>query len=136
MVSMVVMRISWNTLGIVIKASTVIWWLGIGLLALGVVVNSPGLLVAGFVALGLLFPTGFACAACALLYFAGLLKITCPWCGEASRLVAAGKYTYLHCPKCGDVHAQGFFCSKYSNTYKETRLLKRFPWKRRRYHGS
>ena len=108
------MRLSWNTLGYVIKTGCISGAIGFVLgLLLTRFPDSFAMLLAGGIAGSFFCLAGIFCAICALLYFTGLLKITCPLCGAASTLGGDEGYTYLQCPECGKVHAHGFFRSRY-----------------------
>lgn len=108
------MRLSWNSLGWVIKTGCLSLLLAAILWVLSFTWPENDVLLLALLIAWL----GAASAGCfgagsALLYFGGVLKITCPLCGAVSRLVPVGANTYLRCPSCGNVHAQGWFVGRY-----------------------
>ena len=107
---------SWHTLGWVVKGSTI---LSIVTVALGVsyfLEGSVAVGVAAGVAAALTVLGALFCGVTAVLHLSGVMAIRCPLCGSAGKATHAGgpaSYTYLHCPKCGYVHAKGFFRPRY-----------------------
>src|SRR5262245_18025415 len=109
------MSLSWHKLGLCCKAAYLLMpcAAALGIWAVLAPANDLIAVVAGLAAV-VIGRLGLFGAGVALLYFIGWLTITCPICAEPSQLVGNGNYTYLQCPRCGDVHARGFLRSKYS----------------------
>jgi len=105
---------SWHTLGIIIKTAMAggVLYAGGFVLALCFPENSVGpfLIMGGAI---LAVSGAIICSIIALVVLTGLVPIRCPICNSRSKLVGRGSYTFLHCPKCGNVHAKGFFRSRY-----------------------
>jgi hypothetical protein len=75
------MRLSWNCLGYAIKACSELGGLTVILSVLWIVWQEGDvLLLAVAAAFSATVVTGCFCAGSALLYLAGILKITCPLC--------------------------------------------------------
>ena len=107
------MKISWNMTGYWVRTGTALFPVGMVLFLLeGRFGGRLVTLAAGIIWLAIIV-IGVVCAGFALLYYAGLLKVTCPLCKRPAILISQGPYTYLRCDGCGDVHARGFFRTNY-----------------------
>jgi hypothetical protein len=105
---------SWNTLGLLIKA--VYLFAAIDILLFLLLTAFPyvaPIFWCSVIVSSLFVLTGLLGGATAVLYHVGLVKMTCPLCGSPATLIGIGNYTFLRCPVCGDVHAIGFFKTRY-----------------------
>ena len=105
---------SWNSLGRAIRVGTASFVILVPVWLLNIIFPEQSVwlyLTAVFTILAVL--DAAFCAVAILLSLAGLIVITCPICNSKGQMVGRDSYTYYHCPKCGDVHAKGFFRARY-----------------------
>lgn len=107
------MSISWHATGYWVRTGTVLFPLEVVLLLMRALIGGEPIAVAAGVVWLVLVVIGVVCASFAILYYAGLLKITCPLCKRPAHVVSQGRYTFLRCDSCGEVHAKGFFRTRY-----------------------